>query len=98
MSEPVWRRTDLTRNLIRCDLCGAKAESVHFLSDGDYPGKSGDAVEAVFACPKHDAGGYHVEFDRWFDPGENFPQHIAQKFSGRGCRRVDQLSLRSDSA
>jgi hypothetical protein len=54
-----WRRTRLTRDLIRCDLCGKKADTVHFLTDGQYPGTGGadDQIEAVFACPDHDAGG-----------------------------------------
>lgn len=82
-----WRRTDLTRELIRCDLCGKKADTVHFLTDGDYPGKGGkdDQVKAVFACPQHDAGGYHVELDRWFNPKERFPQHIGEKSWGEAA-------------
>lgn len=78
-----WRRTDLTPDLIRCDLCGAKADTIHFLADGRYPGTDGedDDVEAVFACPKHDAGGYHVELDHWFGK-EGTREHIGEKTWG----------------
>jgi hypothetical protein len=55
-----WRRTQLTRDLIRCDLCGNQADTVHFVTEGGYPrGEGADAeVEAVFACAAHDAGPY----------------------------------------
>jgi hypothetical protein len=92
-----WRRTELTRDLIRCDLCGEKADTVHFLTDGQYPATGGnnENVEAVFACPQHDAGGYHVELDRWFSK-EAIPNHIAQKTWGRAALaaidgRFDQI-------
>jgi hypothetical protein len=98
MSGVEWRRTELTRDLIRCDNCGKKADTVHFLTDGDYPGKGekNDDVQAVFACPKHDAGGYHVELGRWFDPKENFQTHIGQKAWGKAAlgaihTRFDQI-------
>jgi hypothetical protein len=88
----------VTRDLIRCDLCGKKADTVHFLTDGQYPGTGGadDQVGAVFACPDHDAGGYHVELARWFDPQEGLPEHIAEKTWGQAAlaavdRRIDQI-------
>lgn len=84
---PTWRRTELTRDLIRCDLCGKKADTVHFVTDGQYPGtgQNDDRVEAVFACPQHDAGEYHVELDRWFDSKEGMPEHIGEKTWGRAA-------------
>jgi hypothetical protein len=93
-----WRRTKLTRDLIRCDLCGEKADTIHFVTDGDYPGSDGrdDQVEVVFGCPKHDAGGYHIELKRWFNPEEGVREHIDQKTRGQAGvaaadRRFDRL-------
>jgi hypothetical protein len=57
---------------------------MHFLTDGKYPGAGGDndRVEAAFACQDHDAGGYHAELNRWFNPKERFPEHIEEKSWG----------------
>src|SRR4051794_34687040 len=84
---PTWRRTELTRELIRCDLCGKRADTVHFVTDGGYPGtgSNDEEVEAVFACPQHDAGGYYMDLDRWFNSKEAVPEHIAEKTWGRAA-------------
>ena len=81
-----WRRTELRRSHIRCDLCGDEADTLHFLTEGGYPKveTEGDweGVEVAFACPKHDAGGYWVHLDRWYDQAERFPDHIREKSWG----------------
>lgn len=79
-----WSRTQLTRGLIRCDLCGRRADTIHFLTDGEYPQGEGleARVEAVFACPAHDAGGYTADLDRWLDGSTGFAQRVGEQTWG----------------
>jgi len=84
MSGVNWSRTTLTRGLIRCDLCGRRADTVHFVTDGEYPQGDGleARVEAIFACPAHDAGGYTADLDSWLDGSSGFAEHVADKTWG----------------
>lgn len=56
---PTWRATAPDDQLdYRCDLCGAPADTLHFLP---YI----TSCEAVlFACPDHDPGGYWTRISR----------------------------------
>lgn len=90
-----WRTTKSTSELdFRCDHCGEKANTLHFV-----PWVGGlDTEEVLFACPKHDPGGYWVTFTRWFDPREDFPHHVWQKQGGPEAlalleQRIDQLRI-----
>ncbi|TMC50367.1 MAG: hypothetical protein E6J20_17215 [Chloroflexi bacterium] len=63
----------------RCDECGARADTIHFLP------RIVDCDEVRFACAEHDPGGYWVSFKRWVTPlhrGYTFADHIWQKHGG----------------
>jgi len=83
-----WRRTEITRDLLRCDLCGEQADALHFLSDGHYPdvrdAEASEGVQVAFSCPLHDAGGYWVSLDRWYGPERemDWHSHIGGKLWG----------------
>lgn len=71
-----WRTTKGVRNLdYRCDApgCTAMGNTIHFV-----PWVT-ECEAVLFACPDHDPGGYWTELERWFDPSERFPQHVAGK-------------------
>jgi hypothetical protein len=95
-----WHRVELTRDLLRCDLCGKQADALHFLSDGEYPNvhdrDAHEGVEAVLSCPEHDAGGYWMTLDRWLDEEEDFPDHVRQKLWG--CAALFAWSVRVEQA
>lgn len=94
MAAPDWRRTELTRDLIRCDLCRERADTAHFHTDGGYPkvGGNDDRVEVVFACPKHDADGYWIALDDWFNPDRDVSNKIEAKTWGRAG--VEAINVR----
>lgn len=86
-----WRSTTPDEKLdYRCDLCGAPADTLHFV-----PGVCGTR-EVLFACPKHDAGGYWIHLKRWFDPKERFVEHVMKKQNSEAglvllADRIDEL-------
>lgn len=86
-----WKRTKVTVDLLRCDLCGEQADALHFLSPrGTYPDVSSDEIEdmqCVFSCPKHEAsGGYMIDLTRWFEEGyEHWREHLEEKRWGRSA-------------
>lgn len=81
-----WRVTRLGKDDFKCDLCGQRGDTFHFV-----PGISSPDCEVVFACPRHDAGGYWVRLVEWFDKSEFWDKHIAEKYGGReALRKLDE--------
>jgi hypothetical protein len=94
MSFPVvWRTTRPLPELdYRCDLCGSRADSAHFL-----PWVT-TATTVALACPDHDPGGYWVRLRDIWDDGRDLISHIGGKINGDHAvallaERIDQLRV-----
>jgi hypothetical protein len=77
MAEVKWRVTrEVEKQDIRCDLCGAPADTLHFVPYVI------ECEQVIFACPGHAPvpEGYWLDLDRWFGPeGEQLHDHVARK-------------------
>jgi hypothetical protein len=71
----------LTRDIkaadIKCDMCGAQADTLHFVP------YITECELVVFACPAHDPEpeGYWTTLDRWFTEAD-WLAHIREKQNG----------------
>jgi hypothetical protein len=80
MSEParvVWRELrDPTPDLFRCDLpgCDQQADSIHLV-----PWCNEDCEAALFACPRHDPGGYHFTVADYLGDRIDWHRHLDEK-------------------
>jgi hypothetical protein len=97
----IWR--DLTKSreqlldAATCDLCGEKANTVHFVP---YDGSEQCVTECLFACARHDAGGYWLSIDEHLR-GKAWPHtthHIEGKVWGPKAlmliaNRLDDLRI-----
>jgi hypothetical protein len=77
-----WRKTTYpAAEDLRCDYCGAQADTMHLL-----PSVTNCEVVAM-ACPDHCPvpQGYMIEVDRWYgdmDSAHSFADHIGEKVNG----------------
>jgi hypothetical protein len=95
----VWHELrPLTAELFRCDLCGDQADTIHLV-----PWCDGRCERALFACPRHDPGGYHFEVADWLSDRIDWDRHLLDKLDvdtqhrGVGgwfelARRVEELT------
>jgi hypothetical protein len=95
-SAVVWRELrPLSAELFRCDLCGDPADTLHL-----WPWCDRRCEAVLFACPRHDAGGYWLRLDEFLDERDEWTRHLADKVDPRDpepgglgllLRRLDEL-------
>jgi hypothetical protein len=84
-----WSYTRGTPEMLRCDLCGEQADTIHICFDDDN-------IEVVFACPAHDPGGYWIEVQRWFAETLDWINHLGEK--DWGFEAIRKLAVRLDES
>jgi hypothetical protein len=75
----VWREIrPLAAELFRCDFpdCGEQADTIHFVPWCDC-----SCERALFACERHDPGGYHFAVDDFLDDRIDWREHLLDKLS-----------------
>lgn len=103
MSERWIELREITADSYRCDLCGEQADTIHFvpwvtgtilIRPGEQEHDS-DCKKCLFACPRHDPGGYHFELDVWLDPAQH--DRMARHLDEKGGLALARLYEREDA-
>jgi hypothetical protein len=68
----------LTADQFRCDLCGEQALTIHLV-----PWCTLDCEEALFACERHDPGGYWFGVSDFLDDTDRWVAHLGEKVDYR---------------
>lgn len=87
-----WRELrPLEESLFRCDYpgCGEQANTIHLV-----PWCDRNCEQALFACPRHDPGGYWFPLAEWIDSEQRdgWVRHLGEKLDPR-CDRPGGLGL-----
>lgn len=81
-----WRELrPLAAELFRCDFpgCGEQADTIHLI-----PWCDGDCKCALFACPRHDPGGYHFPVADFLGDRIDWDRHLLDKLEADERRRM----------
>jgi hypothetical protein len=72
----------LTAALFGCDFpdCGEQADTIHLV-----PWCDRECEQVLFACPRHDAGGYCIEVESYLEEWIDWKQHLAEKIDPARC-------------
>jgi len=72
----------LGASLFRCDVprCRGQADTIHLL-----PWCGAECEQALFACPRHDPGGYWFPVRDWLRHRRRWQRHLAEKIDPARC-------------
>jgi hypothetical protein len=75
VTDVVWHEiVELRADLFRCDLCGEQADTVHLV-----PWCGVECEHVLFACPRHDPGGYWLSVCDWLADRDDWQRHLEEK-------------------